>query len=110
MYGEYAAQLKELKLQKREINVKPDDSVIKRKNIISRIVDDQMLLLCPESNRLFRLNKVGASIWELLDQHQKVDDLINSLGNLYQIDRDNAVSDVLSFLNILLDNKLIRQA
>jgi hypothetical protein len=90
--------------------VKPDDSVKKRKNIISRIIDDQMLLLCPESNRLFRLNKVGTSIWELLDQHQKVDDLINSVGDRYQIERDNAVSDVLFFLNTLLENQLIRQA
>lgn len=90
--------------------MKPDDNVIKRKNIISRIIDDQMLLLCPESNRLFRLNKVGASIWELLDQHQKVDELINFVGDLYQIEQDNAASDVLTFLNTLLDNKLIRQA
>ena len=90
--------------------MKPDDNVIKRKNIISRIIDDQMLLLCPESNRLFRLNKVGASIWELLDQHQKVDELINFVGDLYQIEQDNAASDVLTFLNPLLDNKLIRQA
>ena len=95
---------------KGRINVKPDDNVIKRKNIISRIIDDQMLLLCPESNRLFRLNKVGASIWELLDQHQKVDELINFVGDLYQIEQDNAASDVLTFLNTLLDNKLIRQA
>ena len=95
---------------KGRINVKPDDNVIKRKNIISRIIDDQMLLLCPESNRLFRLNKVGASIWELLDQHQKVDELINFVGDLYQIEQDNAASDVLTFLNTLLDNKLIKQA
>jgi hypothetical protein len=90
--------------------MKTDDNVIKRKDIISRTIDDQMLLLCPESNRLFRLNNVGARIWELLDHNKRVDDLIDSVGDLFQIDRDSAVSDVLSFLNALLNKKLIRQA
>jgi hypothetical protein len=92
----------------RNNNIDPSDPVRKREDIISRVIDDQILLLCPDSYQLFKLNEVGTRIWGLLDRYSKVDDIINCIRDYYKIDRDSALSDVLSFLNELSRKNIIK--
>ena len=89
-------------------NIDPSVPVYKREDIISRVIDGQILLMCPDSYRLFKLNEVGAMIWRLLDRYSRVDDIINSIRDYYKIDRDSALSDVLPFLKELSRRDIIK--
>jgi hypothetical protein len=50
-------------------------------------------------NSVYTLNETGAFIWELIDGKRNVEEIINSVTDEYDIDRESAVEDVFSFVN-----------
>jgi len=51
-----------------------------------------------DMNSVYTLNETGAFIWEQIDGKKSVKDLIEILIVEYQIDRETATEDVLSFI------------
>ena len=51
-----------------------------------------------DMNSVYTLNETGAFLWELIDGRKSVKDLIDSLVNEYDADRETATGDVFSFL------------
>lgn len=51
-----------------------------------------------DMNSVYTLNETGAFIWEQVDGKKSVKDLIEILIVEYQIDRETATEDVLSFI------------
>jgi hypothetical protein len=51
-----------------------------------------------DMNSVYTLNETGAFIWEQIDGKRTLEDIINELINEYDIDRQNAESDVFSFI------------
>ena len=49
-------------------------------------------------NSVYTLNETGAFIWEQIDGKRNVEEIINELTNEYDIDKQNAESDVFSFI------------
>jgi hypothetical protein len=60
-------------------------------------------LLVPVTNNIadmdsmFTLNDTGAFIWEHIDGKNSLEDIAGALANEYEVEYDDAVSDVLSF-------------
>jgi len=52
-----------------------------------------------DMNSVYTLSETGAFIWELIDGKKCVEDLIEALIREYDIDKENATADVLSFLD-----------
>lgn len=52
-----------------------------------------------DMNSVYTLNETGAFIWELIDGKKCVNDLIEALIKEYDIEKENATADVLSFLD-----------
>jgi hypothetical protein len=88
--------------------LKSDDIVIKNKNVVCRFLDERAILLNNGYGHPFRLNKIGTMIWKLMDHHSKVDDLIDYVYGFYQVDRNEAALDTISFLSQLVEKKLIK--
>ena len=86
----------------------PENLIIKRKNLIVRLIDNRAILLSPEYHYPFRLNRMGTRIWELIDSHQRVKDLVDAVTQLYDVDRKEVVRDIKIFLSELLNKKLIK--
>ena len=89
------------------MEIKLDDHIIKRKDIISRVIDNHLLLLSPESRLLFRLNEFGALIWNQLDHYHLITDLLESITDTYQVEQDILANDLIDFLEALRDKNLI---
>jgi hypothetical protein len=51
-----------------------------------------------DMNSVYTLNETGAFIWEQIDGKRTVEEIIIELTNEYDIDKQNAVSDVFSFI------------
>lgn len=58
-------------------------------------------------NGVIRLNKSAAFLWRALEEDITKNDLIKSLIQEYQIDKNLAIKDVEEFINILQENKAI---
>jgi hypothetical protein len=52
-----------------------------------------------DMNSVYTLNETGAFIWELIDGKRTVEEIIIALTEEYDIDKQNAVSDVFTFID-----------
>ena len=51
-----------------------------------------------DMNSVYTLNETGAFIWEQIDGKRNVEEIIVALTTVYDIDKQNAESDVYSFI------------
>lgn len=83
-------------------------TVIQRKaNIAFTDIDHEIMLLHPELGRFFSFNKIGSTIWNLIQNPITVNELVKQLTSHFEVDADTCFSDVSSFLALLLEKKLI---
>ena len=52
-----------------------------------------------DMNSVYTLNETGAFIWEHIDGKRTVEEIITKLMNEYEIDKQNAESDVFIFIS-----------
>jgi hypothetical protein len=75
--------------------------------VIDRVVDGEALLIHLPSGEYFSLDRVGTSIWENIDGAKTVRDLAELVFAEYDVDRDQAVADVLRLVEQLADEGLL---
>ena len=70
-------------------------------DVVFRRLEGRMVLVHMATNQVFELNLTGARIWELLEQGIGGEQLLQSLADEFDVDREqlrNEVSDILSDL------------
>jgi hypothetical protein len=70
-------------------------------DVVARRLGDEMVLVNLRTNRILRLNRTGARLWELLDGGGDVDELGERLGAEYDVDRRELEKDLASGLERL---------
>lgn len=81
--------------------------VLKNKNCDFSILNNDLVTFDIEKGLYFSINDIGSDIWNHLDTPIKVSSLIDGLMEIYSVDRETCVKDVLSFLNELYNLKII---
>jgi methyltransferase-like protein len=76
----------------------------KSPSIVTRKTGNEYVLVpvannIADMNSVYTLNETGAFIWELIDGERNVEDLIQAVISEYNIDRETAMADVLSFID-----------
>jgi methyltransferase-like protein len=61
-----------------------------------------------DMNSVYTLNETGAYIWELIDGTRNVEEIINSLVEEYDTDRETAAADVFEFAENLKEYLIIK--
>jgi methyltransferase-like protein len=61
-----------------------------------------------DMNSVYTLNETGAFIWELIDGTRNVEEIINSLVEEYNIDRQTATADIFEFAENLKKYLIIK--
>ena len=61
-----------------------------------------------DMNSVYTLNETGAYIWEQIDGKRNVEEIITSLTEEYDIDKQNAVADVFTFIDTMSKYLIIR--
>ncbi len=56
---------------------------------------------------IYTLNEVGTSIWKLIDGTRSVEQIVEQIGNEYEVSDDDATKDVFEFLTTLEAEGLI---
>lgn len=75
--------------------------------IICRLTDDGAVLVSPEAGELRVLNRVGATIWQLMDGNHDVAALEGELVRRYGISASQARADLDHFLSDLQRRNLL---
>lgn len=75
---------------------------------LSSAVDDETVLLSIKNSKYYGMDVVATRIWNLTAQPIKVADIIQTLRTDYNVEEGECINDVLSFLQSLYEEKLLR--
>jgi len=60
--------------------------------------DDRIMLFNPDTGKTVGLNSLGVLIWQLLDGHRQIDDIVNEIQNEFEDVPDGVKADVEEFV------------
>ena len=93
-------------MKKKEITT---DTIISQiEEIVASDIDGETVMMSIENGEYYGLDDIGSRIWELLEKPIKVSDLIDTLLERFDVDRETCERDVLKFLNELKEDKILR--
>ena len=84
-----------------------DSQLVKDRQVIDRVVDDETLLIHQQSGHYYSLNSVGTRIWESMDGSRTVRDLAHIVSSEFDVDDERAQSDVLDLASDLVKESLV---
>ncbi len=73
----------------------------------ARIIEGQALVITPEDSFLHTMNEVGTRIWEIAEKEIVIKDIIETICQEFEVNRDEACRDVIEFIQQMLDKNLI---
>lgn len=86
-----------------------DDRVRVKAGVLFRELDGEGVLLEMESGRYFGLDDVATRIWSLLGEHARLSTVHEQLLAEYDVADEQLRSDLLSFVQALLDHNLLER-
>jgi hypothetical protein len=81
-----------------------------RSDVRFRVVGDEAVIVRQEDAEVIAINHVGASILSLLDARRTIADIMESLLEQYDVDRDQLSNDLESFLGELRAAGVVEEA
>jgi len=85
----------------------PDHLVTVASGLISQQVAGETLIFDIEGERSFTLDGIGGRVWELLQEHGRLEPVVKTLLGEFDVSRDQLEMDLQSLLEQLLDAGLI---
>ena len=76
--------------------------------VLAKRVDDEIVLVNMETNRIYELNRTAASLWDLLGAGATPAELSERLAEDFDIEREQLESEVDQVLKQLAAERLIR--
>ncbi|RBP03165.1 lasso peptide biosynthesis PqqD family chaperone [Rossellomorea aquimaris] len=75
-------------------------------NIVSDMGGEKVMLSI-SNGKYYNLGEIGGVIWDAIQQPLSFSELIDNLLNEYQVDRETCEQQVLTFLEMLLEEEII---
>ncbi len=80
---------------------------LRKSNITFSIIDEEVVLIHPESSNYYSFNKVGSYIWMCLETPMSIEQLEKKLLQKYDVSEEQCKKEVDYFLNELIEKKLL---
>jgi Coenzyme PQQ synthesis protein D (PqqD) len=78
------------------------------KDILARELEGEMVLLDPYAASYFSLNHTGTRVWQLLHEKVTVEEICQSIAEQYELSGEAVRTDLIPFLEELLQAGLIQ--
>ena len=73
----------------------------------SRLVDGEAVIVLPGEGMVKVLNAVGSRVWELADGARTVGEMVETIHDEYDVDREQAQEDVVEFVSTMVAANLL---
>jgi hypothetical protein len=85
------------------------NSIVQRsQDVIAAEADKDLVMVSIVNGSYYGVSDVAREVWEQIEQPRKVSDLINELCMNYDVDEATCQAQTLSFLEALMNEKLLR--
>lgn len=82
--------------------------IIKNANVKPIVIDQDMVLMDPNTNAYFNLNAVGAKIWALFEQGPiSLEKVANFLQQTFHLSTEQSITDAQQFIDQLLKHQMV---
>lgn len=82
--------------------------LVRNSKIETAEMGEEVGMLDVETGNYYILNEIGTDIWAFLENPITFEQLVNKLLSIYSIDYDTCERESLSFLEEMIENKLIQ--
>ena len=76
-------------------------------NIVSDMSGEKIMLSI-EKGKYYNLGEIGGEIWDLIDEEISINDLVDILTSRYDVEKSECEKQVVTFIEHLLKEDLIR--
>ncbi len=76
-------------------------------DLVTKIIDDEVVIMVPGEGKVLSLNEVGSFIWDVAKGGCTEDAILNAVCREYDIDREQAAADLEEFIADLKEKNLI---
>lgn len=88
-------------------NLELSTVVVRSNDPLVAAVDGELVMLDARTSAYFGLDGIGTRIWELLEHPLAVDSVCSALVEEYEVDAERCRTEVLGFIDDLLDANLV---
>ena len=88
-------------------SISPNHKFIRKQNVFSAPVEDEIVLLCLERDLYFGLDEIGARVWDILEAPCNLREICETLIREYDVDMNAAEAEVAVLMQDLVENSLI---
>ena len=78
-----------------------------RDDVLSRDLQGEQVILDLNTGVYFGLDPVGTRIWQLIQEHQSLQEVLASLVKEYEVTEAQCAQDLLSLVALLLEKRLV---
>ena len=82
-------------------------SYIVNEKVVSKSIDGEAFLLNLKSGEYFGLNSTGALIWQAIESGQAEEEIVNSLVEKYQANKDEIIEDLQALVRELKSEQIL---
>jgi hypothetical protein len=75
--------------------------------VVSRMVDNEMVIVLPSHGQVKVLNEVASQIWKLSDGNHTIQQIIDIICLEYDVDQAHARADALELIQSMIDKDMI---
>jgi ribulose-5-phosphate 4-epimerase/fuculose-1-phosphate aldolase len=77
-------------------------------SVAARLLEEEMVIMCPLSSKLFVLNPVGTAIWNALDGGKELGEVVRSrICTEFEVEYETAMADAKEFLQQLAEHGVV---
>jgi hypothetical protein len=76
-------------------------------SILTRIIDNEAVLVLPEQGKIKVLNDVGAAIWELVDGKRRIQQISLEICEQFEVEQSKADLDTIHFIDELVKREIV---
>ncbi len=75
--------------------------------VAGRMIENEAVLVLADTGQVMVLNEVGGRIWELVDGSRTVTDIARILVDEYEVSEEQALQDVMEFVQLLMEKRVL---
>lgn len=90
------------------MEIRPDDVIERVGGVPFQRVEDETIIVEPKPRLMHSLNEVASCVWESLAVKHSINELVDIITSDYEIDKDDALKDVTTFLDEMAQRGLIK--
>jgi coenzyme PQQ synthesis protein D (PqqD) len=92
----------------RSLNLTVNSVLVQETALSATEVDGRVVVLSLQAASYFDFNKVASEIWGMLSNPRRVEDILQNLSRHHDMDIEIMTRDVMSFLQSLVTQRLVR--